>query len=596
MFHVHMVKYVITSCYKLREFNINEVHMQRKTIFILALFLSFKSFALSGNIIDENGINVSDAIISFHNKQNNKCYVARTNENGSYQIGVTVPIKQVENNKIGTTPIQNSGSFLHTGPLSNFPLVEIEKRKELELQIFSVNGRLIKQINYNNESIEAFSLNLHNSLKPFSKGLYLYKFNNKTTHNSKQDFRRIEPAFEESIPVGDYTIYITGKNIRPYLKDITIDGQLKEHFTVEPSTLWDDNRVVLRSNYNNSRKKILDGFIRIAFLGGSITNMTGWRTNIMNYFETKFPSTKFEFIEAGIGGKGSKYHAFRLQRDVFHKGKVDLLFLESAVNDRGLDNKIKLRAHEGIIRQARQINPEIDIVQLHFLYKEYYDIYNNFDLVPEFAAYDSSGKVYNASMQNLARHVAEQYSWQEFGSNVHPKEFGHKLYSDNIEAMFTEAWIDPLPQNYQLFTYPMPIETVDSFSYINGHFKSIDSAFDVTGFQKVESYIPSQGTLQSDWKNMQALVGTTGNKLKFKFSGTLIGVEAIHSEYTGDLKFNIDNGMKTGVQSTRFGNSKHKANSFIFDDELPQGEHIIELEVDENSDIVILNFLVNSKE
>ena len=47
----------------------------------------------------------------------------------------------------------------------------------------------------------------------------------------------------------------------------------------------------------------------------------------------KFPDTKFEFINAGIGSMGSVPHAFRLERDVLAKGPVDLLFVEAAVND-----------------------------------------------------------------------------------------------------------------------------------------------------------------------------------------------------------------------------------------------------------------------
>src|SRR5262245_12964903 len=70
---------------------------------------------------------------------------------------------------------------------------------------------------------------------------------------------------------------------------------------------------------------------RIAFLGGSITAMGGWRDHTIKYFQEKFPNTKFDFISAGIGSMGSVPHAFRLERDVLSHGPVDLLFVEAAV-------------------------------------------------------------------------------------------------------------------------------------------------------------------------------------------------------------------------------------------------------------------------
>ena len=52
--------------------------------------------------------------------------------------------------------------------------------------------------------------------------------------------------------------------------------------------------------------------ITVAFLGGSITNMTGWRNKVMAYFKDSFPGIEFTFINAGIQSLGSVPDAFRL--------------------------------------------------------------------------------------------------------------------------------------------------------------------------------------------------------------------------------------------------------------------------------------------
>lgn len=51
----------------------------------------------------------------------------------------------------------------------------------------------------------------------------------------------------------------------------------------------------------------------VAFLGGSITEMRGWRNMIQEDLKQRFPETEFTFIDAGIPSTGSTPHAFRLK-------------------------------------------------------------------------------------------------------------------------------------------------------------------------------------------------------------------------------------------------------------------------------------------
>ncbi|HUP79330.1 MAG TPA: prolyl oligopeptidase family serine peptidase, partial [Pirellula sp.] len=93
---------------------------------------------------------------------------------------------------------------------------------------------------------------------------------------------------------------------------------------------------------------------RVAFLGGSITASNGWRNLVCEDLERRFPDTKFDFVDAGIGSLGSTPGAFRFQRDVLARGPVDLLFEEAAVNDdtNGFSDVEQVRGMEGIVRQA----------------------------------------------------------------------------------------------------------------------------------------------------------------------------------------------------------------------------------------------------
>ncbi len=62
----------------------------------------------------------------------------------------------------------------------------------------------------------------------------------------------------------------------------------------------------------------------VAFLGGSITAMRGWRDMIKEDLKQRFPETEFDFIEAGLPSAGSTPHAFVLKM-MFYK-KVILIY------------------------------------------------------------------------------------------------------------------------------------------------------------------------------------------------------------------------------------------------------------------------------
>ena len=125
--------------------------------------------------------------------------------------------------------------------------------------------------------------------------------------------------------------------------------------------------IVVRGNLERSREKFTQAKTgRVAFLGGSVTNLA-WREMVMRYLLKKFPETKFDFLNAGLNGTPAELGAFRLEEDVFGRGPVDLLFLEFAVNGGSVE------AMEGIVRHARALSPDIDIIQMHIAAKWFSD-------------------------------------------------------------------------------------------------------------------------------------------------------------------------------------------------------------------------------
>lgn len=106
--------------------------------------------------------------------------------------------------------------------------------------------------------------------------------------------------------------------------------------------------------------------VRVAYLGGSITEANGWRPKTMDWFQKQYPNAHTVEINAAIGGTGSDLGVYRVKQDVLDH-KPDLLFVEFAVNDGGAPTPRILKAMEGIVRQTWKANPSTDICFVYTL-------------------------------------------------------------------------------------------------------------------------------------------------------------------------------------------------------------------------------------
>ena len=77
----------------------------------------------------------------------------------------------------------------------------------------------------------------------------------------------------------------------------------------------------------------------IGFIGGSITTGAksdglaySWPKLVFNWFETTFPETKLDYVNAAIGATGTNFGAHRVQADLLDRDP-DVVFVEFAVND-----------------------------------------------------------------------------------------------------------------------------------------------------------------------------------------------------------------------------------------------------------------------
>ena len=324
---------------------------------------------------------------------------------------------------------------------------------------------------------------------------------------------------------------------------------------------------------------------RVAFLGGSITANPGWRDSISIYLKKRFPETQFDFIAAGIPSLGSLPGAFRLQQDVLSKGLIDLLFEEAAVNDRTNENndKEQVRSMEGIVRHARLVNPETDIVIMYFVDPDKMNDYNTGKVPSEITNHEKVAKYYNISVINLAREVTDrinagEFSWEQDFKNLHPSPFGQNIYFNSIKS-FLENSFSGINTSDLIVPYKIPVP-LDQSSYFKGKMLSANDIKMQDGWKVIQDWVPADktGTRPNYVHVPMAVCETPGKILSIPFSGSAIGIANASGSDAGILEYSID-GSEWAKRDlyTQWSKSLHLPWFILFADELKPGRHLLKL-------------------
>ena len=343
----------------------------------------------------------------------------------------------------------------------------------------------------------------------------------------------------------------------------------------------------------------------VVFFGGSLTwganasnpQMTSYRALMSDYLREKYPKTSFNFIDAAIGGTGSKLGLFRLQRDVmaYHP---DLVFLDFTAND-GLDggDPKSLISYEGILRDM--ISAGVPVEQAYFGFK--FNFGNAYDL-SHVAGYTQRLKLadaYQTGAGDLYTYLQPKLVsgeldidklWDLNGGKdgAHPDDSGYQVFFEAVRKGFEEAVQKKL-------VCTVPAQPVYSDDYHNRtRLKLVDTPLPV-GWTRTKTYRTSAwfDGQTSRWMGDVAMCDEKDKAiiqpLKVDFTGTLVGIFGEMDENGLDFKAYVDgklipfqpNPKVPGVDTWPF-NLKAMVKGRLFgwrvlSDNLPPGKHTLEI-------------------
>lgn len=165
----------------------------------------------------------------------------------------------------------------------------------------------------------------------------------------------------------------------------------------------------------------------VGVIGGSITQGAAaskpefrYGNRIAAWWQSNFPGSKIELVNAGIGATGSSYGVMRAQRDLLSH-KPDFIVVEFAVNDPR--DRANAESYEGLIRQILR-EPQAPAVLLLFMMTK--DGGNAQEWQAKLGAHYNLPMVsYRDAMWGEIQ--AGRLAWTDISPDqVHPNDYGHE--------------------------------------------------------------------------------------------------------------------------------------------------------------------------
>ncbi len=302
--------------------------------------------------------------------------------------------------------------------------------------------------------------------------------------------------------------------------------------------------------------------VTIVYFGGSITNHPGYRVFSEEWFKSQYPESKITTVNAGIGGTGSDLGVFRMDQDVLEYNP-DLVFVEFAVNDGGMDSLVICHSMEGIVRKIKKHNPQTDIC---FLYTVNQGMLNDLmqgRLCKSMRCMENIAEYYHIPSINFAINVinlvkkdslifkgekGKNYSGKMVFSEdgTHPTfDCGHKIYTKTLtqsmlamEKMKAAKTVKKLKSEL----YPGNYERAKSIS--------------VSEFRKSSGWkvVPTDDRIykyyQGSSKVFPDLIVSDNplDYIEIKFKGRVAGLFDVIGPGSGGFTYEIDGGGKTTVR------------------------------------------------
>ncbi len=284
--------------------------------------------------------------------------------------------------------------------------------------------------------------------------------------------------------------------------------------------------------------------LRVAYFGGGIHAADGWRKSVMDGLRAKYG--KVTEIDASICDcvRGSGFSVWRFGHDVLAQ-KPDLVLIDFASDDFQLDPVSIFRNIEGVIRQAWEADPNLDIVLLYAFRDGYEKDYAEGLDPAAISAYERVADRYGIPSINMGYRIAQAVAAggkSPLQGGVRPTPEANKSYGDVITAALQQLAVggasSPTPHKL-----PAPLQP-DNYEHAKQ--VAITPEMLTKGWRPLPPTDPLCQRLARQCDTIW-FTDTPGAKLTFKFQGTEASIYDLMGPDTGRARVTVD-GKDMGIR------------------------------------------------
>jgi hypothetical protein len=314
----------------------------------------------------------------------------------------------------------------------------------------------------------------------------------------------------------------------------------------------------VRSGAANSLAKLQAGEpVRVAYFGGGIHPASGWRGQVIEGLREHYPNAEVSEIDASICDcvRGSGFSVYRFAHDVLAKNP-DLVLVDFASADHRTDGPSIWRAIEGVVRQARTADPELDLVFLYAFRSGFEEAYADGLCPNTVAAYERLAKHYAIPSINMGYRIAQQIAAGEM--LVKPPAEG-----DVPEGtlLFSNEGVRPSADANAVYASAIADALAAIPSGPQGP-RALPDALASDNLQRACLSPITEAMLEGDWSHIEAKVrgrdfsrhfdgmwftDSPGAKLTFTFTGTHASLFNLMGPDGGQVRVTVD-GADAGVR------------------------------------------------
>lgn len=337
------------------------------------------------------------------------------------------------------------------------------------------------------------------------------------------------------------------------------------------------------------------GEVRIAYLGGSITEAQGWRPLTLKWFQEQYPKARIREINAAISGTGSDFGAFRLEQEVL-RHKPDLLFVEFAVNDGARDPQRIIQSMEGIVRQVRQHDPAADICFVYTLSEAHVETLRGGKFPRSASAMERVANHYAIPSIHLGLEVVRLAGEDKLVFTGKPPQTAAEKSALGDKILFSPDGTHPYPETghpLYLDAIVRSLPSLEAAGKSQPHAPSIP--LDPDNWQKARLIPLASVGHTGDWQKVDPasipgrsgkgrtfqVAGQPGDALTFRFRGTGFGIYSLKGPDVGRLAVTVDGGkpLVTTLFDSLCVENRFRIRPWIFPHRLEEGEHTVKIEV-----------------